>query len=84
MVRKVAWIMVTTLFALVVFSLLFRSPGADQRSTHPYNAQQIRLLAALEQDSFVLSATFSPDGKTLASGGAEGTVRLWGVPAASG
>ncbi len=31
----------------------------------------------LESDVYVISVTFSPDGKLLAAGGAEGTIKLW-------
>jgi WD40 repeat protein len=32
-------------------------------------------------DGLVYGATFAPDGKTLATGGGDGTVRLWDVAA---
>jgi FOG: WD40 repeat len=37
------------------------------------------LRTSKEYGSIVLSAAFSPDGKTLATGGSNGTIRCWDV-----
>ena len=45
------------------------------------NTDQVKQLLTLEgHKSSVYSVAWSPDGKTLASGSFDGTIRLWGIP----
>ena len=49
----------------------------------PLSAQEPKLRATLEgHKGLVFSVTYSPDGKTLASGSFDGTIKLWDMPAA--
>ncbi|MCY7381148.1 MAG: AAA family ATPase [Microcoleus sp. CAN_BIN18] len=51
-------------------------PGTEKKSTRAKG----ELLATLRGHSkWVFGVSFSPDGQTLASGGAEGTVKLWSL-----
>jgi WD40 repeat protein len=44
-----------------------------------YDASTGRLVRAIDQPAWVTAAAFSPDGKTLLTGGADGVVRRWDV-----
>ena len=44
-------------------------------------AQEVKERATLKGHTGVIcSLAFTPDGKTLASGSSDGTIRLWGIP----
>ena len=48
----------------------------------PLSVQEPKLRGTLGgHDDFVASLAFSPDGKTIASGGAYNTIKLWDVKA---
>ena len=49
----------------------------------PLSAQEPKLQITLKGDTnWMDSVSYSPDGKTLASGSTDKTIRLWDVPAA--
>jgi WD40 repeat protein len=56
-------------------SLAFVTAGAD--GTASYSASGQRSVALLGHDGAVLSASFSPDGRSIVTASADGTARLW-------
>ena len=62
------------LWSGVACLLLFAAP--------PLSAQQPKLSRTLAAGLGPVHVAFSPDGKTLASGDCDGTIKLWDVPAA--
>src|SRR5438309_1868007 len=54
--------------------------GLSLVATSPLSAHQPKLRATLQgHKSMVFSVAYSPDGKTLASGSNDATIRLWDV-----
>jgi WD40 repeat protein len=51
----------------------------SSRGVHFYDAETLEEVCLIESNAWVYSLAFSPDGATLASGAADGTVQLWRV-----
>src|SRR5262245_40661839 len=62
-------------YFLAVLAILLFASACDALSRQPQTRQELATLK--EHDDVVYSVVFSPDGKTLASGSYDHTVKLW-------